>query len=963
MNIRILLLAASALTLPACVTVRAAPAENIPATVSATANTDWAFETSDVPVDPEYRFGTLANGMRYVLRANATPPEQVLVRMEIASGSLAERDDEQGLAHFLEHMAFNGSANIPEGEMIKLLEREGLAFGADTNASTGFEYTNYRLDLPRNDTDLIDTALFIMRETASEITIAEDAVERERGVILAERRTRNGYSYQELTDRFEFLYPGARVTERWPIGTEEVLRNAPASRLRDFYEREYVPANTTLVVIGDMDVDAVEAMVRTRFADWQAAPMPAEPDPGPFDLARGGETDIYLDPSLDEQLRVTLGNAEAYPEDSVAERRENSFRDIGYAIVNRRLQSLGRLEDPPFRGAGLGTSEVFEHGRSTNLIVNTKDGGWQRGLDALVEEYARALRFGFTEGEVAEQVANVRTANENLVAGAGTRSSGTFANAALGLVREGRVPSTPQSALDRLLSYIDEITPDAVLAALRRDIVELDNPLIVFRGRTAPEGGVAALRKAWDAAISREVTPSDAAEAGEWAYTDFGPAGTVVSDTREPRYGIRQIRFANNVMLNLKPTDLQDDRVRVEYHVDGGDMLATKDDPLATTLVGLLPVGGLGAHTQDELQSLLAGRSVGWPVSSSSQTFTGSVTTTPRDLELQLQLLTASISDPGYRVNAEGQFRRNITNAFTRLNATPGAAIGNASGGILSDSDPRFTLQALDDYLALTMDGLRANISDRLANGAIELALVGDFEEEDVIALVARTFGALPRREALFREYDDNRQRSFTANRNRHVLRHTGEADQALLRLVWPTRDDSDLAEDTQLSLAARVVRLGLNEVLREELGQTYSPGASSFTSSVYPGYGSFTVSTEVDVGDVDAARDAIFALIEKLGTPGGVDEDTLERARKPALESYANALDSNGGWMSLADRAQGDPASLDRFEQFGAALPAVTPQQISAVIARYLVPDMAVEMLALPDETVASAPGDTPAE
>ncbi|NBC87968.1 MAG: insulinase family protein, partial [Alphaproteobacteria bacterium] len=305
----------------------------------------WAFEESDVPVDSGYVFGTLPGGMRYVLRENATPEGTALVRMRIGSGSLEEREDERGLAHFLEHMAFNGSRRVPEGEMVRLLEREGLAFGADTNASTGYEAVTYKLDLPRNDAGLLDTALMLMRETASELTIAPGAVERERGVILAERRDRAGYALKAYRDEVAFIAPRARYGERLPIGTRDVLETADAAALRALYERTYVPANTVLVVVGDFPVETMEAKVRSAFADWRGGPAPDDPVTGPVDVSRRGLTDIYLDPALSESVTLTRFSPYEDEPDTLAAREGALLRGIGYAIVNRRLAALARGAD------------------------------------------------------------------------------------------------------------------------------------------------------------------------------------------------------------------------------------------------------------------------------------------------------------------------------------------------------------------------------------------------------------------------------------------------------------------------------------------------------------------------------------------------------------------------------------------------------------------------------------------
>ncbi|MFV0645499.1 MAG: M16 family metallopeptidase, partial [Sphingomonadaceae bacterium] len=264
----------------------------------------WGLEGSDLKLDPAWHIGTLENGMRFIIRRNSTPRETAIVRLHIGSGSLSETESERGLAHFLEHMAFNGSNKIPEGEMIKLLERKGLSFGADTNASTGFDATVYKLDLPQNSPDLLDTALMLMRETASELTLAEDAVDRERGVLLAEMRDRRTYQLKNLEDQIAFITPGARYANRLPFGTEDVLKQASAEDIRGYYAREYVPANTVLVVIGDYDPHMVETEIRRYFSGWKAAPRPAPATAGPVDIMAQGQSDIYLDPSLPERIRI-----------------------------------------------------------------------------------------------------------------------------------------------------------------------------------------------------------------------------------------------------------------------------------------------------------------------------------------------------------------------------------------------------------------------------------------------------------------------------------------------------------------------------------------------------------------------------------------------------------------------------------------------------------------------------------
>ncbi|RPF70880.1 M16 family metallopeptidase [Aurantiacibacter spongiae] len=919
------------------------------------ADTFPAIAESDLPFDTEYRVGRLENGMRYVIRSNATPPEQGQVRLWVDFGSAAEAEAEQGFAHFIEHMAFNGSDNLPEGEMVRLLEREGLAFGADTNASTGFDTTLYKLDLPRNDPDLLDTALMLMRETASNLAFDDEAVEREKGVVLSERRVRDTYAMRSLVDNLDFLYPGTLAATRLPIGTVATLQAADGAALRDLYERYYRPENVAVIVSGDYDADAVEDAIRERFADWRGGPRLGSPTFGPADPDLAGETRIFVDPAMAEELTISRHGEWLGQADTMAERRTSLLRAIGYAIVNRRLQRLSRRDDPPFRAAGLGTSDFYREGRTTNLVVRAADGEWERALAAAQEEYRRLLEYGVTEGEIAEQVANIRTALEAGVAGAATRSNGAFVNGAIRLLRNDIVPTTPATSLALFERMADAITPARVMAALEAELVPLDDPLIRFEGRTAPDGGESALRSAWNAGMAGTVAAGDAGEVADFAYADWGEPGTVVSDTLDERLGIRKVRFANGVMLNLKPTDLDEDSVSVAVNVDGGSMLDTREHPLATALFSSLESGGLGEHTRDELQSVLAGRRAGLNMIRGTDTFGMSATTTPRDLELQLQLMSAAIADAGFRPTGEAQYQRGIDNWFARRFATPSASYSSQIGGIVSDGDPRFTIQPREAYAGLTFAQLRDDVIERWSNGAMEVAIVGDIDADETVRMVAATLGTLPQRETAFRPYDEQRQRGFTASRQPRTLYHDGAQDQALVTMTWPSRDDSDERASLVLELLQRVARLELTDTLREDLGQTYSPSVSASQSHFYTGYGTFRTSAAVDAGEVEATRAAMLATLASL-RDAPVDEDTLLRARRPMLESYDNALDTNRGWMGLAARAQSESERIDRFLAAKAILQSLTAADVQAAARRYLAPEDRLEVVVLPSPAQAEA-------
>ncbi|MCJ2181608.1 insulinase family protein [Novosphingobium sp. 1949] len=909
----------------------------------------WAFEKSDIALDPQFHFGTLPNGLRYIVRHNAYPAGTALVRMVVHTGSLDEKPRERGLAHFLEHMAFNGSQRVPEGQMVPLLEREGLAFGADTNASTGFEDTTYKLDLPRSDPALLDTALMLMRETASNLTLAPAAIDRERGVILSEMRDRNTFSFRNTREAYRFLYPRARFAERFAIGKASTVKSASAKALRRLYERTYVPANVTLIIVGDVDTQAVEAAIARHFADWQGpAPIP-QPDAGPIAPHDAGRTDLYIDPLLSERLTVVRSGPWLDEPDSIAQRQENLLRLIGYNIVNRRLQKLSRLPSPPFRGAGFGTGDVFKAARTTRLVIDSTDGGWRQGLDAALAQVRRALAQGFTQGEVDEQLAAIRASLTVAANSAETRSNAALTAAALQLLSDDLVPSTPASALDRFTRFAPDVTPERVLAAMRREALALDNPLIRFEGRQAPAGGAAALREAWNQAMAAPIVHDPAQASAPFAYTGFGVPGTVVSERREPQLGIREIRFANGVMLNLHRSALEKDKVRVRVAIDGGDRLDTLDNPTATEMAAYLPQGGLGKNSRDDLDTIFAGHTLDFDFASQTTRFVSKATTTAQDLPTQLDLIAALVTDPGYRREGEVQYHQAISQYFAQRDGTPGSALQAGLGAILSDQDPRFSLQPLATYDALSYAGLKQAIGDRLDHGAIEIALVGDIDEDAAIAEVARTFGALPPRESAFHDNNDQPPRRFTSDRQPRVLHHTGPRDQALLRLTWPTRDDADPIDTLRLELLERVTRIALTDELREALGKTYSPGATSALSHAWKGYGTFAITASVDIRELAATRTAMRRVIAALRA-APVSADTLLRARQPMLEAFDNALKTNGGWMSLVDNAQSEPERITRFLKGRERLEALSAADVQAMAQRYLDPDTALEIRVLPE-------------
>jgi zinc protease len=911
----------------------------------------WNFAASDVSVDPNIVFGVLPNGMKYALLKNSTPKDSVVLRMRFAVGSFAEAEDQRGLAHFLEHMAFNGSTNVPEGEMIKLLERKGLAFGADTNASTGFDETVYKLDLPNASDDLIDTGLMLMRETGGNLTIDPAAVDRERGIILSERRARDTYQLRNLIDQLDFQMQGMNVANRIPVGTEEVIKTAPASRIRDLYDRYYRPERATLVMVGDFDPATVEAKIKARFADWKGhGPAGPDPDIGNVDYKRASAADDFIDPAIQDSVTIASFKPWVDEPDTKAKRARKLTEDVGEAIISRRLAKIALNEDSPILTGYFSDAEGWKKFDQVTIGAVAKEGAWKEALALVEQEQRRAVEHGFTQAEVDEQVANRRTALKNAVAGVTTRRSDGLADTLIAAADGDFVFVRPETSQILFEATAPSLTAAAVSAAFRKRMEGLSAPLARVSAKKPIEGGTAAILADLQASTKVAVAaPTEAANAA-FAYDSFGTPGKIVSDERVEDLGIRRIRFANNVMLNIKTTDFQKDKVMLSLRVDGGNLLATRDDPTRVSLAGSLMLGGLEAHSLDDLRSILAGKTISPVFGNSTDAFGGSALTSPEDFALQAKLMAAYLTHPGYRADGLALIRRVLPQQYAANDATPAAVLGRDVGGILANDDPRAQTPPLEKVMALDWAQLKPVIADSFAHGAIEIGVVGDIGEQSAIDAIAATFGALPERRAAFDPRVDARVRQYATDRSERTLIHKGPAEQAELRVYWPARDDSDLAEAMQLTLLSRVMQLMLTEELREKLGESYSPGAAASLSDEFPGYGHLFAASNVDYKDLATTRAAIFAIAGELRDKP-VDPDLLDRARKPLLEAMVKSRRENSYWLNYVSEAASHADRLDRSRKGIGEVEAATPAELQALAKRYLVDDKALVIKAVSDK------------
>ncbi|MDF1834106.1 MAG: insulinase family protein [Alteraurantiacibacter sp. bin_em_oilr2.035] len=902
----------------------------------------WGVEASDVVPDPSITYGTLENGMKYAIRYNDTPEGSASFRMHFDFGSLGEGEDERGLAHFIEHMAFNGSTNVPEGEMIPLLERLGLAFGPDTNAYTGFDETVYMLDVPNANEEGLDTALFLLRETASELTFTPEAVDREREILVNERRLRDTAGLRNYRDMFEFRIPGTRYNTRFPIGLDAVLREAPAERLQGLYNRFYRPENSTLVAVGDFDVAEMEAAIRERFGNWQPrGDAGAIPAPGSVDLSRETAFDTFVDPAIGSSVAIYQLRPYTDPLDTVEERYKDQLKSLAETMFDRRITRIANRENSPILGGGFGTASDEGVADYSAVSISTRDGTWAKGLAIAEQELRRALEYGFTPSELDYALTTIESALQRGAAQAEARNNRQLAMAIVNVAAENDFVTDPAYRLEMFQQMRPQLTLDAVNARFRYLWSE-GHPLVRVTAKEL-EGGVDAVAAAYNTSTTVAVAEPEDVAISVFAYDNWGDMpGTIAADTMIEDLGIRTVTFANNVRLNIKQTDLEPGRVRFDVRMDGGAFALEDVHPTAAGIYLQIAsqVGGLGQHSFDEITELMAGKQITSGIGNGTDYFNSGGVTTPEDLATQMKISAAYLTDPGMRPEADARFEAVIDAVWNQILSQPSQVFGLRAGEQIANS-PYVAFPTREDLDAVDREGLRDSLLAAAADGAIEIGIVGDIDPDEAIAAVAASFGALPARNAQFTEYADKRVLEYVDLSGDEVndYTHTGQDDQALIGSIWHTRDDSDFREDMGLTLLAGLVRLKALETLREELAATYSPSVSASTSSDFVDFGTLSLSAVIDPAQTDEVRDIISRLAAELReTP--VSEDFLLRARQPVLERIRLAREDNGFWLDVASTAQSEADRLDRVRQQSEVLRSFTPAELQALAQTYLVPE-----------------------
>jgi zinc protease len=852
-----------------------------------------------IPFDTAVRRGTLPNGITYFVRQNARPEKRVALRLAVKAGSLYEADDQQGLAHLIEHMAFNGSAHFKPGELVSYFESTGARLGPHVNAYTSFDETVYMLDLPTESKEIVARGLTALADFAGGLTLDPEEIDRERGVVIEEWRGRLGAGSRIRDQQLPVIYEQSRYAERIPIGKPEVLRTAPAARLRAFYDTWYQPNRIAIVVVGDIDASEIETGVRTAFGPLiSRAPAVAPPD-AKVPLIDGTRVNVAADPELTSSSIQWLRKRPKEGNSRVGDYRRTLVERLFTSMFNDRFGELARKPDAKFLSAGGGSDALSPTVSSFRLSARVADGGLTGGLTALQIEARRVLQHGFAASELDRAKRSLAAAYERAYNERDKNEHASFAREYVSYFLSGE-PSPGIEYEYRLVRWALPAITLADVNALAKDRLSGEAQVILA---TAPLKDNARLpneadiQRALDEGAAVAVVPWNDGASNRAIIDTLPTPGQVVARRQIADLGVTVATFSNGTEAWLKPTDFKNDQILFMLYAPGGASNASCDENLqirfTTDYVGL---SGLGRLSAVDLEKALAGTLAGAApfIAMSTHGIQGS--SAPADLETAMQLLHQTFKAPGDDPEAFALLKRQIEASVANRGRSPSQVFGekysevNTSGHC---SARPFTAEQLP---LLDRVRMMASYKERFANAAdFTLFMVGAFNIDQALPLLARYVGGLPSTGRKSATVKDAGIRFPTGVQRVSVKK--GKEPRSQTVISFYADPSPDPMEQERVIAATAILQTVLRDSLREDLGQTYTVSVGLQQSLPQRGDGAIVVSFGAAPENIDAMADRVLREVKRL-QEDGPPADLVANAKEGARRDYATALKQNMYWM-----------------------------------------------------------------
>jgi zinc protease len=851
--------------------------------------------TATIPVDPQITTGRFANGLRYYLRTNKKPEKRAELRLVVNAGSILEDRDQSGLAHFVEHMAFNGTKHFPKQETVKFLESIGMRFGPSVNAFTSFDETVYMLEVPTDKPDVLDKAFLILEDWAHNVSFDPAEIDKERGVITEEWRLRRGAGARMQDKQFPILLKSSRYAERLPIGDMEVVQSFKHERLKKFYADWYRPELMAVVAVGDFDKATVEALIKSHFESIPKSPAvklrPSYnvPDhPGTlFAIATDKEasgTSVAVYSKMPVRDQTTVGSY-----------RQQMVERLFSGMLSVRFSEMAQKPDAPFLGAGAGRGQFVRTKEISTLSAGVKEDGIERGLEALFTEAERVVRFGFTATELDRQKTNSMRALERAVIEKDNQPSGPLADEyTRNFTTQEPIPGIEYEAALHA-RFLPEITL-AEVNALAKDWVPDRNRVVLVNapekpGLTVPDQ--AKLSAVIASAVRKDLTAYVDAVDSQPLLDTVPTPGAVTKTTTKDAFGITEWELANGVKVVLKPTTFKEDEVLFSAFSPGGTSLASDADFIpASTAAMVISRGGLGKFNGVDLRKRLTGKvaSAGPFIGETEEGLRGSASR--KDLETMFQLIYLTFTQPRADPAMFNVITTSTKSALANQKASPEFAFAEALNAILSQNHPRARIMSPELVDQMNLDKSMAFYKDRFSDASdFTFVFVGSFDAATIKPLVERYLGALPatHRQETWKDIGLKKPTGVIEKRVDKGLEPKSRA-----QLVFSGPFQYDQAQRVAIRAMAQALEIRLRESLREDLGGTYSVSASASYTKIPREEYTISVAFGCSPDRTEELVKGVFKEIEQFKTNGPTDKQVSD-VKETFLRDQETNMKQNG--------------------------------------------------------------------
>lgn len=917
--------------------------------------TEWPHEKSELLPDPSLVFGRLPNGFRYLLMENRKPKDRVSMHLNVQVGSMHESDQQQGLAHFLEHMLFCGSTHFKPGELVKHFQSIGMKFGPDANAHTGYYETVYDILLPKGDRQSLGKGLTVLKDFADGAIFPEPEIDRERHVILAEKRTRDSASYRRFVSIMRFEFPEAKISKRFPIGLENFIKNADRKMFKNFYDTWYRPEKMILVMAGDFDVGSAALLIDEKFSalSAKASPLP-EPDLGKIN--HKGIKPFY---HFEKEIGNTTVSIEVIRKivrqpDSFDFQKRLLIKNIADQIVQNRLDVLVSKPDTPFTSASISSGIFKNQIESAEITAESNPENWEKSLALLEQTLRRALKHGFTRSELERVKKDFRSKLDNAVNKALTRESRLLARKIIMHLNTDMVCISPKQRRDLLSPVINSLTLKQAHDSFKESWAP-EHRLVLVTGNAElksidekPKDLILAIyHRSCTIGVSR---PAEIKVPLFPYLPEPEKKGEISSRTEIPELGIIQVDFENGVSLTLKKTDFEADEVLVNLSFGLGRAVEPADKPgLAALSAEVINESGLGKLERDEIERALAGRNTKVNFSVAEDCFFFKGKTVSKEVLLLFQLLYAHLTDPGYRADSYKLSMERFRQKYLKLSSSIDGAMSLTGKRFLAGGDSRFGLPSYNMFKHLTLNDVKSWLDASLRHDKIDISVVGDFDIDEIVDIASKYLGSLPKRCDIYKQ-KMLRLPQFPVTQTLEINVAT-KIPKGVVVVAYPTEDLWDIHRTRLFSVLADIVSERLRERIREKLGAAYSFVAYNRSSRAYPGYGVFQTFVHVDPEENDMVVGEIKKIISDL-VVGGVNNEELSRTIRPTLTGIKDMLQNNYYWLNtVLSGSKKHPQQLDWSRTIMDDYASITKGELSVLAKQYLDNDKAVVIIIKPEQ------------